>query len=75
MAAETVGTCAHKEICSVLLGAHRLVSLLIMRKGAAPQMNVAKSSRDNGCPLLLGPHWTVLKQNEIKVTSFPHCSR
>jgi len=33
-------------------------------------MNVAKSLVDNKCPLLPGPHWTVLKQSEIKVWSF-----
>lgn len=33
-------------------------------------MNVAKSLVDNKCPLFPGPHWTVLKQSEIKVQSF-----
>lgn len=33
--AETLSTCAHKGICSVLFGAHRLVCLLIMRKGCS----------------------------------------
>ena len=66
-------TCAHKGICAVLFGAHSLVCLLIMRKRAAPQMNVAQSSVDNKWPLLPGPHWTVLRQSEAKVLVPLHC--
>lgn len=56
MVAETLGTCVHKGICSVLFGAHRLVCLLIMRKGCS----------SNECGKVLSgqqvpsPPWTTL---------------
>lgn len=67
--AETLSTYANKGICSVLFGAHRLVCLLIMRKNCSSN-ECGKVLRVQWVPLLLGPHCTMLKQSEIKVSSF-----
>lgn len=68
---EMLSTCAHKGICSVLSGGPSFSVSVGNERGLLFKWMWQRLQWTISAPSLpLGPHWTMLKQSEIKVLSF-----